>query len=187
MAILLFFAHQLTAQKPVGLNVNDNAPFFTAKDQNGKKFDLKKQLQKGPVVMVFYRGYWCPYCNKHLKTLEDSLSQITAKGATLVTITPEKPESIAKTITKTGAQYPILFDDGLKIMKAYDVAFSMDTTTIRKYKGYGIDLDEANGKNGPNLPVPAVYIIKTDGTVGWRYFDVNYSKRSSVKEILENL
>ncbi len=181
------FAVMGWAQMPSGLNINDQAPVFSATDQNGKKFSLEKQLEKGPVVLVFYRGFWCPYCNKHLKTLEDSLVQITAKGASLVAITPEKPESIAKTTAKTGAKYPILFDDRLSIMNAYQVAFAMDTATIRKYKRYGIDLDETNGSNGANLPVPAVYIIKPDGRIGWRYFDVNYAKRPTVKEILENL
>lgn len=173
---------------PKGLNVNDQAPAFSAMDQNGKSFDLKKELKKGSVVLVFYRGQWCPYCNQQLKKLEDSMSLIMAKGATLVTVTPEKPESISKTIEKTKATYPILFDDGLKIMKSYDVAFTVDDKTVEKYKGYGIDFTQANGPdNGAHLPVPAVYVINKDGKIVYRYFDKNYTKRASVAEILEYL
>jgi peroxiredoxin len=182
-------AVSMNAQEELkGLSVNDQAPEFTAKDQNGKPVSLKEQLKNGAVVLVFYRGQWCPYCNKQLKKLEDSLSLITAKGASLITVTPEKPESISETIEKTKATYPILFDDGLKIMKSYDVAFAVDDKTIEKYKGYGIDFIEANGEtNGAKLPVPAVYVINKEGKIVFRHFDKNYTKRASVAEILEHL
>src|ERR1700754_323526 len=109
--------------QPKGLQVNDVAPSFTAKDQNGNAVSLAEQLKKGPVVLVFYRGQWCPFCNKQLKKLEDSLSLIQGKGATLIAVTPETPESIKMTAEKTKASYPLLFDDGMKIMKSYDVAY----------------------------------------------------------------
>jgi len=184
----LISVFSVTAQADLkGLNINDNAPDFTAVDQNGKEFNLKSQLKKGAVVIVFYRGQWCPYCNKQLKQLEDSLSMILAKGASVVAITPEKPENVAKTITKTKATYPVLFDDGLKIMKSYDVVFKVDDITIERYKKFGIDFAEANGTiNGANLPVPAVYIVK-NGKVIFRYFDIDYKMRAYVVDILKYL
>lgn len=189
IAIVLFQSIIIMAQDtPNGLNINDKAPEFTARDQSGKTVSLRDQLTKGPVVLVFYRGQWCPYCNKQLKKLEDSLSLITAKGASLVTITPEKPESISKTIQKTKASYPILFDDGLKIMRSYDVAYAVDTATIERYKKYNIDFNEVNGSNnGTNLPVPAVYVINKEGNIVFRHFDSDYTKRASVQQILEHL
>ena len=183
--VLVFSVFAQTDLK--GLNINDKAPDFTATDQNGKEFNLNNQLKKGAVVLVFYRGQWCPYCNKQLKQLEDSLSMILAKGASVVAITPEKSENVAKTITKTKATYPVLFDDGLKIMKNYDVAFKVDDNTIERYKKFGIDFTEANGSNnGANLPVPAVYIVK-DGKIVFRYFDIDYRKRAYVVDILKYL
>lgn len=188
LAVVAFQSVTMMAQDgPKGLQLNDKAPGFTAKDQNGKTVELKDQLKKGAVVLVFYRGQWCPYCNLQLKKLEDSLSLIMAKGASLITVTPEKPENIAKTITKTKATYPILYDDGLKIMKSYDVAFAVDEKTIAKYKNYGIDFTEANGANGANLPVPAVYIISKEGKILFRHFDTDYKNRVSVAEILAHL
>ncbi|MBL0182533.1 MAG: AhpC/TSA family protein [Chitinophagaceae bacterium] len=185
---VLIVAVTLHAQDgPKGLNVNDKAPEFSAKSQDGKPISLKEKLKAGPVVLVFYRGQWCPYCNRELKNLEDSLSLITAKGATLIAVTPEKPENISKTIEKTKATYPILFDEGLKIMKSYDVAFAVDPKTIEKYKGYGIDFNEVNGANGTNLPVPAVYIINKNGGIIYKYFDADYRKRPSVKDLLDHL
>ena len=150
---------------PKGLTVNDKAPYFAATDQNGKTVSLAGLTSSGTVVLVFYRGQWCPYCNKQLSHLQDSLSFIIGKGATLVAVTPEKPDNIQKTITKTKAGYPILFDDGLKIMKAYNVAYTVDGEMLAKYKKYGIDFNVANGSNGASLPVPAVYIINKAGII----------------------
>ncbi|MDQ2862889.1 MAG: AhpC/TSA family protein [Bacteroidota bacterium] len=172
---------------PNGLAVNTKAPEFSAKDQNGKIVSLKDELKKGKVVLVFYRGQWCPYCNKELKGLEDSLSFITSKGASLLAITPEIPENVSKTIAKTKATYPILSDNNLQIMKAYDVAYEVDPSTIEKYKKYGIDFGIANGSNGANLPVPAVYVIDQAGNIIYRYFNPDYRYRASIAEIISHL
>jgi peroxiredoxin len=188
LSILFMSTLASSAQdKPMGLKVDEKAPVFTAKNQQGKSISLAKELMKGPVVLVFYRGQWCPYCNRQLKKLEDSLSLITAKGATLIAVTAEKPENINKTIEKTKASYAILFDDGLKIMKSYDVAYAVDDKTIEKYKGYGIDFNEVNGSNGAYLPVPALYVINKDGIIVFKHFDPNYTKRASVQDILDHL
>jgi peroxiredoxin len=188
VSVLLAAVSMHAQSEPKGLNVNDAAPDFSAKDQNGKIIQLKDQLKNGAVVLVFYRGQWCPFCNRQLKKLEDSLSLITGKGASLIAVSPEKPENIAKTIEKTNASYPILFDDGLNIMKSYNVAFAVDDKTVEKYKGYGIDFSQVNGStNGANLPVPAIYVINKEGKIIFRHFDKNYTKRASVAEILEYL
>jgi peroxiredoxin len=173
---------------PKGLNVHDQAPDFTAKDQSGKTVSLRNELKKGAVVLVFYRGQWCPFCNRALKQLEDSLGLIRARGASVITITPEKQDNIVKTIDKTKASFPILHDDGLAIMKSYDVAYKVDAKTVEAYSKYGMDFNQMNGEtNGANLPVPAVYVINKEGVIVYRYFDIDYRKRSSVKEILAHL
>lgn len=105
----------------------------------------------------------------------------------VLAITPELPENISKTVGKTNASYSILYDEGLKIMKAYKVAFQVDDKTIEKYKGYGIDFLKVNGNNGANLPVPAVYVVNKKGKIIYRFFDVNPTKRSSIKAILDHL
>jgi peroxiredoxin len=186
--LFLICTVQLYAQPyPKGLNLDDKAPNFTAIDQNGVKIDLKDQLKKGTVVLIFYRGQWCPYCNKQLKQLEDSIALIKEKGATVLAVTPELPENISKTIGKTKASYSILYDKGLKIMNDYKVAFTVEEKTVEKYKGYGIDFLKVNGENGATLPVPAVYIINKERKIIYRFFDVNYTKRSSIKDILNYL
>lgn len=173
--------------KPTGLNVGDIAPDFTAKNQNNKDVNLKELLKSGSVVILFYRGEWCPYCNRQLKALEDSLVLIKAKGANIIAVSPEKLENIYKTIEKTKVTYNVVTDENSQIMNAYKVAFELDEKTTEKYKGYGINLMERNGSSGNNLPVPAVYIINKEGKITYKYFDVNYKNRASVQEILKNL
>lgn len=172
---------------PKGLQINSKAPEFTLKDQHGNLITLSTELKKGAVVLVFYRGQWCPYCNRQLKGLQDSLSYIKEKGAVLIAVSPEKPENISKTVEKTKATYPVLFDNGLKTMKSYDVAFLVDSSTVEKYKAHGIDFYDANGANGATLPVPTVYIINKEGIIVFKHFDPDYRKRVTVQEILSHL
>ena len=178
----------LAQEKPEGLFINSKAPDFKANDQYGNEIRLKDVLKDSLVVLIFYRGQWCPYCNRQLKKLEDSLQLIKDKRARLIAITPEKPEFISKTIEKTKASFPLLYDKEMKIMKAYSVAFEVDERSVSRYKNADIDLATANGqKDKIYLPVPAVYIIGKEGTILYRYFDTDYKKRVSVQEILDNL
>ena len=175
-------------EKPEGLFINSKAPDFKATDQYGKEIRLKDILKDSLVVLIFYRGQWCPYCNKQLKKLEDSLQLIKDKRAKLIAVTPEKTEYISKTIEKTKASYSLLYDKEMKIMKAYAVAFEVDERTVSRYKNADIDLATANGqKDKVYLPVPAVYIINKEGTIVYRFFEADYKKRPVVKDILDNL
>jgi len=176
-------------EKPEGLFIHSKAPDFKAKDLTGETVSLKDLRRKGPVVIIFYRGNWCPYCNKELSHLQDSLQLIKDKGASLVAITPETQEGIIKTAEKTKAQFPIIWDEDLKIMKGYDVAFKVDEKTVARYKNFDIDLAATNNQKPDDvyLPVPAVYIVDKEGNVTYRYFEPDYKKQVPVKEILKNL
>lgn len=185
--IALFTLFAVQAQKPEGLFINSKAPEFKLKDQTGGVVSLKELRKKGPVVLLFYRGAWCPFCNRQLKAFQDSLELIQGRGAQVVAITPEKSEGIDSTIQKTGATFPILYDEDMQMSKAYEVAFDVDDRTVSRYKMSGIDLVQVNGQKKAMLPVPAVYIINTEGTVTYRYFNENYRNRVSVKEILRNI
>jgi len=186
----ILFSNIIHAQeKPEGLFIHSKAPDFKAKDLTGETVSLKDLRRKGPVVIIFYRGNWCPYCNKELSHLQDSLQLIKDKGASLVAITPETQEGIIKTAEKTKAQFPIIWDEDLKIMKGYDVAFKVDEKTVARYKNFDIDLAATNNQKPDDvyLPVPAVYIVDKEGNVTYRYFEPDYKKQVPVKEILKNL
>lgn len=188
-AFLSVFMLQIASaqEAPEGLFIGSKAPDFKAKDQNGNEVRLKDLLKKGKVVLVFYRGQWCPYCNRELSRIQDSIQLIKDKGAMVVAVSPEKQESITATVEKTKAEYPVLYDEGLKIMKAYDVEFEVPENTITRYRNANIDIEKNNGANGKYLPVPAVYIIDKESTVTYRFFDTDYKKRPWVKDLLNNL
>ncbi|MEH3115154.1 peroxiredoxin family protein [Pedobacter terrae] len=185
-AIAVVLTVQAKAQQ--GLKEGGKAPLFNGVDQNGKTVTLKNAIKAHRnVVLFFYRGQWCPYCNKHIKELQDSLNLLTEKDAYIIGVTPETKENIAKTITKTNAGFSILQDKDDKIMKAYHVNFVMDEATFTKYKGYGINLEENNGNTRHTLPVPATYIIDRSGKITYVHFDPNYQRRASVKLLLSKL
>ncbi|MCK5209907.1 MAG: AhpC/TSA family protein [Cyclobacteriaceae bacterium] len=185
--LLLMLAFTSKGEEPKGLSVGDDAPKFKAIDQFNNSFDLEDQLKKGPVVLMFYRGHWCKYCNRQLEELSDSLGFIIEKGASVVTVTPEIMEFVDETSKKYNNSFRIISDVDMKIMNAYKVRFEVDKGTNSKYKIWGIKLDEFNGDNGTNLPVPATYIINQDGTIKYAFFNKNYKKRVSIKTILRNL
>jgi peroxiredoxin len=186
LAALLFVLHS-QAQKPEGLFINSKAPEFKLKDQDGVEISLKELRKNGPVVLLFYRGYWCPFCSRELKAFQDSLGLIQTKGAQVIAITPETAEGIDSTIAKTGAVFRILHDEGMKTAAAYQVAFQVDERTVSRYKMAGIDLLKNNNQKTAMLPIPAVYIINKEGTVTFRFFDENYRNRVSVQTILKNI
>ena len=188
LAASFFITSVLFAQQnPEGLFPGAKAPDFTAFDQNGNEINLKELTKKGPVVLVFYRGYWCPFCNKALKRLEDSLQLITEKGATVIAVSPEINSNIDSTVKKTGAEFSILHDKDMKIMKGYNVAFQIPENTVTRYRNSGLDFTKLNGENGNNLPVPAVYIINKQRDIVWRYFETDYKKRPSIQSIIDNI
>ncbi|MGL1888433.1 MAG: AhpC/TSA family protein [Reichenbachiella sp.] len=169
------------------VKIGDNAINFSGFDQFGDDFNLSKALEDGPVVLLFYRGHWCPYCRKQLSQMEDSLSFITDRGGIVVAVTPEKPEYIEKTIKKTDASFYIIHDKDLRIMNAYGVSFELEDMMVEKYKNEGIDVMATNGDNGAFLPVPATYIISQKNKLLYVFYDPDYKKRATVKKILQNL
>ena len=178
-----------TAEETKGLPVGIKAPDFSAIDQHGNVFKLSDHLRNGePVVIVFYRGYWCPVCDKHLGKLQDSLMLIEAAGAKVIAISPEKPEYLEKMAEKTGAEFQLLFDDGYRIADAYAVTFKAGATTLLIYNTVlNANLKKTHSDDSQRLPIPATYIIGPEGKIIWRQFNPDYKKRSTVKEILDVL
>jgi peroxiredoxin len=186
-----FILHIAIAQeKPEGLFINSKVPDFKAKDQYGNEIVFKDLRKKGNVVVVFTRGSWDPYSNRYLRRLQDSLELIKAKKAQLVVITPEAKDGVDSTIAKTGATFSIIYDSAMKITHGYGGSYRVDEKTLVRYKNSNppIDLLKLNNqRKDAYLPITAVYIINNEGSVTFRYFDEDYKKRVSVKEILQAL
>ena len=191
-AVLLLAAGSALAQTTAPLTaaplkVGETAPAFRGQDAAGHAVELKQLLKKGPVVLYFYRGQWCPFCNRQLGQLQDSLQTLTAKGAQIVVVTPETQANIDKTVEKTKLSIPIVHDQDLTIMKAYHTAFTVDDATAQKYKEHGIDFKATNGLDANVLPVPATYVIGRDGKIKFVFFDPDYRHRASVRQVASAL
>lgn len=174
---------------PAGLPIGEQAPNFEGTDQYGRTFELYDFVRQGPVVLMFYRGAWCGYCTKHLSNLQDSLDLILEQDAAILAITPEGPEHIQTTIEKSGTKFPIIVDTDAAVSGAFDTKFSVNKSYINKANNFvsGGDLSSYNKQENASLPVPATFILDERGKVVWRHFDIDYSKRPSVAELLNQL
>lgn len=171
-----------------GLLVGDKVEEFSAVDVYGQPYSLQVALRKGPVVLLFIRGQWCPVCNRHLSGVQDSLPKIYEKGASVVVVSPEKSEFLMRTVEKTGAEFTILYDEGYTISDAFDVTFLPDSLTRIMYNTLlGAKLKESHSDDSERLPIPATFIIGQDGVIRWRHFDPDYKRRASVTDIVRNL
>ena len=171
-----------------GLEVGSLAPMFTASDADMQEYSLENALLDGPVVLIFYRGYWCPVCNRHLSKIQDSLNFIYEKGASVIAVSPEKPVYLEKIREKTGSEFTLLYDEAYRISDAYDVTFLPNRNQLRKYNTFlGANLKETHSDDSQRLPIPATFIIGKDGKIKWRQFDHDYRNRSLVSEILKGL
>lgn len=173
---------------PHGLNIGDRAPDFTGYDQTGKQVVLKKLLEKGPIVLFFYRGKWCPVCSRYLNSYQDSINLITDQGFNVVAITPESIENVEQTVKVHNITFTVIYDCQEKIMKDYDVMFNVTKDyRDRVFKSFSIDIAQNNGRDAAHLPVPATYIINRQGTIVAVQFDPDYHNRATIKWMLKNL
>jgi peroxiredoxin len=170
-----------------GLPVGWTAPDATVTTAEGKATTLHALAKEAgtPVVLVFYRGGWCPYCNKHLQELQSRLSEITEAGGTVIALSPESADAAAKTKEKDGVSYTIVSDTKLEAATRYNLVFSLDDKTKKTYQGYGIDLAKTNATPEWKLPVPAVFVIGTDGVIAFAHADEDYRTRLDAEAIVE--
>jgi peroxiredoxin len=181
----LFFTHILAQ---TGLKEGAKAPGFVTTDNSGHKIDLHNILKSHKaVVLFFYRGQWCPYCNRYIKSMQDSLQLLVDKGAYVIGVTPETTANIGKTIEKTHASFSIVQDKNYQIMKDYQVNYTVDDAMLSKLNTYGVDLEKNNGNKDHVLPVPATYVIDPSGKITFVHFDKDYTHRPSIKTLLEKI
>ncbi len=173
--------------KPIGMPVGDKAPAVTLKTIEGEGVTLASLLEKGPVVLTFYRGDWCPYCNKALKEWEPKLPEVASAGATFVAVTLEKPSEIEKMHKKIGPEMTILGDPAGKAAKAFNILFTVDDATKTKYKGFGIDVGASNADGQWTLPHPATFVIDRGGVIRYSFVNADYRFRASPDDVIAML
>jgi len=165
----------------------DAAPGFRLPDFQRGMISSKDLLKKGPILLVFYRGGWCPYCNLQLRDLQKHLPQIQKAGAQLVAISPETPEASKATATKQEVDYYVLSDEGATVGKAFGLMYQIPENLNTLYKGFGIDLKKSNGDSKRNLPIAATYIIGQDGEIKYSFLNVDYKKRAETTDVIAEL
>ncbi len=175
-------AHGLdTSAKQVG----DRAPDVSLPDATGQAVSLAPMLQKGPVVVVFYRGGWCPFCNMQLKAYEAVLPRITAAGASIVAISPEKPDETISTAEKNALTFPVLSDLGQNVGKAFGLVYAFTDELRAVYDGLKLDIPGKNDTPGDwSLPLSATYVIGSDGRILFADTGVDYRHRTDPLVVL---
>jgi peroxiredoxin len=160
------------------------APLFRLPNNNGKEISLSDLLKKGPVVIAFYRGGWCPYCNITLRALERSLSKIQSLGATLIAISPELPNRSFSTAEKDSLSFDLLSDKDNEVAKKFGIAYKLPDDLAKLYSSFGINLEASNGNFNNELPLAATYIINKDGIITDAFVDIDYKSRMEPSEII---
>ncbi len=167
------------------LGVGDRAPEFELPDATGNPVSLSSLLAGGPVVLAFYRGGWCPYCSIELRALQARLPEITRAAATLVAISPQTPDNSLSTAEKLELAFPVLSDAGNVVARSFGLVFRLPEALRKVYAGF--DLPAANGDDSFELPIPATYVIATDGSVAWRFADADYTRRGEPDDVIAAL
>ena len=162
----------------------DTAPGFTLPNADGESVSLESMLDDGPIVLVWYRGGWCPYCNLTLRAFSEILSQIEAEGAQLVAISPELPDNTAETVSENGLEFTVLSDIGNAVAKQYGVVFSLTPEVHAKYNA-AFGFDAHNGQDSGELPLAATYVIDREGVVRYAFLDADYTKRAEPSVVLD--
>lgn len=173
------------AERAVG--ERDAAPDFALPNAEGDTVRLSQQLEDGPVVLSFYRGGWCPYCNLELRALQSAVPDIRAAGGRLVAVSPQTPDASLSTQEKAELEYEVLSDVGNEVADAYGLVFELPEVVQEAYDGFGIDLEAVNGDDSHTLPMPATYVIDTDGTVRYAFVDADYTRRAEPADVLDVL
>ena len=153
------------------------APGFTVRDAGNQAFRYESDTQTKPVVLTFFRGGWCPYCNLHLSEMRLAEEQLKEMGFNIWFISIDKPELLLESLDDPEIGYTIYSDSSLEATRAFGLAFRVDDELNQRYLGYGIDLEKASGENHHVLPAPATYIIGTDGVINFAYINPVYTAR----------
>ena len=169
------------------LNVGAKMPSFALKDANGNSVSSNDLLKQGNLVVVFYRGSWCPYCNAYLRNLQKNMPQIKAAGGNLVAISVENPDNSLVVAKKNELDYTVLSDPGLSVAKQFGIVYDFPKETDEKYKASGLDIAKHNEMDKPQLPLSATYVVNKKGEIVYAYLEPDYKKRAAPDVIVETL
>jgi peroxiredoxin len=167
--------------------LGDTAPSFTLPDAQGKQVSLDSLLKEGRVVIAFYRGQWCPYCDLQLRAYQEIVPRIKALGANLVAISPQTSDESLSTAEKRKLEFRVLSDAGNKVARGYGLVWKVPAALDAIHKGFGVDLTKSNGDASNELPVPGTFVLGADGRIAFSYVNADWRERLEPAEILRAL
>lgn len=170
-----------------GLAQGEKAPNFNLPNATGQPVELYEQLKKGPVILTFYRGNWCPYCNMELRAYQEIIGEIHGQGVELIAISPQTPDQSMSIQEKHNLEYVVLSDENNEVANQFNLVYQMPEYLVDLYKEIGLNVNEFNGNDTWTLPVSATYIIQTDGTIAYEYTKSDYKDRVEPSEVVEKL
>lgn len=166
------------------LQVGNHVPDLALPDATGRAVRLSDIWAKGPLVLIFYRGGWCPYCNLELRAWQQHLEKLGELGGRLVAVSPQTPDNSLSTAEKNQLAYPVLSDSDLSAAQAFGVAFELPKTLVDLYGSVGNDLPVLNGNGRWVLPLPATYVIGRDGRIIHAHIEADYRERAEPAEVI---
>ncbi|MFN0090043.1 MAG: peroxiredoxin-like family protein [Acidimicrobiales bacterium] len=170
-----------------GIKVGDLAPVFSLPDAHGRAVHLADRLESGPVVLAFYRGAWCPVCNTAFTGLQAALPRFTELGASLVTVSPQRPDDSLAFVRKLSLGFDVLSDAAQETIRAYNLQFELSDELKAMYPLLGMDLTQQNADGSWNLPVPATFVIDQERVVRAAHVDPDYRNRMVPDDIVAAL
>jgi peroxiredoxin len=178
-------ADRLGALAPgTGIPVGQKVPDVHARDLDGKDVSLSSLYGKGPILLAFYRGGWCPYCSSENHALATAYPEYQKRGVTPVTVSVDTPDAEAKTKATYAIPFPVLSDSDARMIEAFHVVNKVDDATLAKMKGFGVDLESYSGKTHHEIAIPSLFLIDRTGIVRWAHSDPDFKVRPSTAQIL---
>jgi peroxiredoxin len=168
--------------RPVGEGMP--APTAVLRNASGAPLDLAVTYAQAPTLLIFYRGGWCPFCSAHLGEIASREDELRHLGVQILGVSPDRPEKLRESIEDRTLGYQLLSDSDMRLTSAFGLAFRVADDEVARYAGAGFDLEEASGHDHHLLPVPAVYLIDTQGRVRFAHWDPDYRQRIAFEELL---
>ncbi|MBH0080905.1 peroxiredoxin-like family protein [Pseudoalteromonas sp. NZS11] len=189
LALMNTTNEELIAQhiKDNALQIGQKVENFSLANHNGENIELADLLKKGPVIISFYRGGWCPYCNLELKALNDYLPQFKTQNAQLVAISPQLPDETLSTAQKNDLEFDVLSDVSNKVAEQFGLLFTLDERIQALYTQFGIDFEHYYGDKSFKLPLPATYVINQEGIITYAFLNEDYTLRAEPTDVMAAL
>ncbi|MDC9511270.1 peroxiredoxin-like family protein [Pseudoalteromonas sp. Angola-4] len=189
LALIAQTNEELIAQhiKDNALQVGAKVSNFSLNNHSAEQVELADLLNNGPVIISFYRGNWCPYCNLELKALNNHLPEFKTHNAQLVAISPQLPDETLSSAQKNALEFDVLSDINNKVAEQFGLLFTLDERIVALYSQFGIDFEKYYGNKSFKLPLPATYIINQKGIITYAFLNEDYTLRAEPTDVLAAL